>query len=297
MRMVLGQVTIDSGRVAVVDAGLLGQWEGQAHVGQAAAAARNGMALFDFGGANAAIVGDVPSGTLQVAGTKTTDGKSWRFIDLVTPNDQVVARAEAVGDVDLGQASLLIGDLNALGQWKHDEHHPAVMAQVKASPYELGHATVNGRTTFVAMTSWGGGVFPVLALRDAGGNLVAVRINLSREDSPEITAVGQRVSAAGNLPPDPMTATKTAMAGAATGMAQNAARRAVVRKIKEYVPKPLWPLIPGEGGDWVANVKKLAVEKTWAVVSGCIISALFFGVFAFAFVAFLLLIVYVIVTA
>ena len=38
MRMVLGQVSVDSGRIAVVDAGLLGQWQGPTHVAQAAAA-------------------------------------------------------------------------------------------------------------------------------------------------------------------------------------------------------------------------------------------------------------------
>ena len=364
MRMVLGQVTVSSGRVAVVDAGLLRTWQGQQTVAQAAAAARNGHALFDYGGPNAAIVTGIPNGTLQIAGTKTLDGKNWRFLDLICNGDKVVAKTDDVGGLIVDEARVMISDLASLGGWKHDEamdgkadvafwgkdadelaakmgagklpegvwgwadlpipeaeskfgaleqaraqgskfmpdyrphsHLFQAMAQVRASPFELGHVQVDGKTCFVAMTSWGDGVYPVLALRDAAGEVVAIRINLAREQSPEVMGVGQKVGVQAGLPPDPMTATKAAMGGAVAGMAANSARRAVVRQIKEYVPKPLWPLIPGEGGDVQANLVKLAKEKTWAVVSGCIISVLFFGFFALAILGFVAVVVYALLTS
>ncbi|MBA2322155.1 MAG: hypothetical protein H0V89_13500 [Deltaproteobacteria bacterium] len=100
-----------------------------------------------------------------------------------------------------------------------------------------------------------------------------------------------------DLPPDPMTSTKTAMSGAAAEMAQSAARRAVVGRIKMYLPRPLWPLIPGERGDARANLAAIGKKKAWAAVSGCIVSALFLAFFAAAFLGVGVLVAYVVVTS
>ena len=92
-----------------------------------------------------------------------------------------------------------------------------------------------------------------------------------------------------NNPPSMGQITQNAVGKAAGDMAVNHARRAVVGKIKSYLPKFLWPLIPGEGGDVVTNIKKAAVEKTWAVVGGCLFSLFFFAAFGIAIAGFLLL--------
>lgn len=363
MRMVVGQVTVSSGQIAVVDAGLMRGWQGHEHVQEAVAATAGAAAMFDYGGPNAAIVPGIPNGTLQILGTRTPQ-QHWRFLDLVCDGDGVVARADEVGGLIVDEARVMVADLTALGAWQHDEsmdgkadvafwgrdadeiaarngagklpegvwgwadltvadaeqrfqslmdekdrgakfmpdyrphsHHYAAMAQVRASPFEVGHVQADGQTCFVAMTSWGDGIYPVLALRDAAGRVVGVRINLGREEGPEVAAIGQKLGAQAGLPPDPMSSARTAMAGAAADVAQSTVRRAIVGQIKQYLPRPLWPMIPGERGDVSDNLASLGKKKAWAVVSGCIVSALFLVFFVVAFAAVGVIVLYAVMTS
>ncbi|GAB3972135.1 hypothetical protein V1634_07925 [Plantactinospora veratri] len=58
-------------------------------------------------------------------------------------------------------------------------HHWQVMRQVRASDNETGTITIGDAQILFAMTSWGDGLFPAHADRDAAGNLVALRITLA----------------------------------------------------------------------------------------------------------------------
>src|SRR3954463_1791220 len=89
------------------------------------------------------------------------------------------------------------------------------------------------------------------------------------------------------LPPDPMTQTKNRMAEMAGQTAKNMAERKMRETIKGYLPKMLWPLIPGERGSVEANMKGAASKWMWGVVTSVIISVVFFAVFAIAIIGFL----------
>lgn len=95
-----------------------------------------------------------------------------------------------------------------------------------------------------------------------------------------------------DAPPDLMAHTRDRMAEVAADSAKNMAWRATVRKIKQYLPKVLWPLIPGEGGSVEGNVKAAASKWMWGAVTSAIISLVFFAVFALAFVGFALVTLY-----
>jgi hypothetical protein len=89
------------------------------------------------------------------------------------------------------------------------------------------------------------------------------------------------------LPPDPMTQTKNRMAELAGQTAKNMAERQLRSTLKQYVPKILWPLIPGERGTVEGNVKAAASKWFWGAVTSAVISLVFFAVFAIAIVGFL----------
>jgi len=66
------------------------------------------------------------------------------------------------------------------------------------------------------------------------------------------------------MPPDPMTATKNAMANKAAEMAANRAEAFVWKLIKPYLPATI-----------VANLQKQASKAFWGAVSGCIFTIVF----------------------
>jgi hypothetical protein len=192
------------------------------------------------------------------------------------------------------------GGAKFMPDYRPHSHHFAVMAQVRAHPMELGHAVVDGKLVFAAMTSWGDGRFPVLALRDAAGKVVGVRVVLSRESGPEATGVGRPLGVMAGmpgLPPTPQQAAQAALAQAATDVAESALRRAVVGQLKQVLPRPLWPLIPGERGDVGENLKAAASRRMWAAVSGCALTVAFFAVFGVAVLGVLAVIAYAVVTS
>jgi hypothetical protein len=98
-------------------------------------------------------------------------------------------------------------------------------------------------------------------------------------------------------PADPMSQAKSRMAELAGETAKDMAWRATVRQIKQYVPRVLWPLIPGEGGSVQDNVKGAASRWFWGLVSSVIISGLFFAVFAVAISGFLVLLAYAVLSS
>jgi hypothetical protein len=66
--------------------------------------------------------------------------------------------------------------------YRPHSHHWEVMRQVRASATESGTVEVGGATMCGFMTSWGDGLFPVIVERDAGGELVRVRLQMGDDD-------------------------------------------------------------------------------------------------------------------
>src|SRR5688500_18353874 len=89
------------------------------------------------------------------------------------------------------------------------------------------------------------------------------------------------------LPPDPLTQTRSRLAEVAADTAKDLAARELRRTIKGYLPRILWPLIPGEGGSVGGNVQKAASKWFWGAVSSVVISLVFFAFFAVAVMGFL----------
>jgi hypothetical protein len=98
------------------------------------------------------------------------------------------------------------------------------------------------------------------------------------------------------LPPDPMTQTKDRMAQLAADKAQQMAIDKTKTMIKGYLPRFLWPLLPGERGTVAGNIESGASKWFWGLVSSAVFSLVFFGLFALAFVGVALIVVYAIVT-
>lgn len=99
------------------------------------------------------------------------------------------------------------------------------------------------------------------------------------------------------MPDDPMTSTKKAMTNVAGNMAANAARKAIIGQVKAYLPKFLWPLIPGEGGSVGGKLQKMATDYMWALIGSILFSLVFFAIFAVAIGGFLLFIAYILLTS
>ena len=98
------------------------------------------------------------------------------------------------------------------------------------------------------------------------------------------------------LPPDPMTQTKNRLAEMAADQAKDKAMREAKSFVKGYLPKFLWPLLPGERGTVAGNVQSGASKWFWGLVSSAVFSIVFFGLFALAFVGVALIVVYAVVT-
>jgi hypothetical protein len=352
MRIVLGQVGVSSGGLAVVDFSLLRAWQAATHGPQARARATGG-GLVDFGAGLAAVVQGLPNGTLQVAGTRGADGRTWRFIDVLSGKTDPVAQVDELGQVPVQGARLLFADLTALDRWQADrssdgladvafwgrdaetlagevqagrlpegvfgwegmpedqarqwaewleaqkparnlmmmvdyrphDHAHTLLSQIRQSPYEIGHLDLGGGHAFGFMTSWGDGYFPVLAMRNARGELLGLRVDLARDGAADVRATGVPFTATGmGEIKTPNQAAADALGNAAVNMAKNTARRAVVRQIKGYLPKFLWPLIPGEGGTVGEALEKEAKKKVSNALWGCGCTAA-----VFAFLALLLI--------
>ena len=98
------------------------------------------------------------------------------------------------------------------------------------------------------------------------------------------------------LPPDPMSQARDRMVEMAGETAKNMAMREMRSTLKGYVPRILWPLIPGERGTVEGNLKAAASKWAWGVVGSLVFSAVFFGIFAIAVLGFVAVTAYAVVT-
>ena len=86
--------------------------------------------------------------------------------------------------------------------------------------------------------------------------------------------------------PDLVAHTGARMADLAADAAQDAAASKFREVARGYLPRVLWPLIPGQGGSVVENAKAAISRWFWGLVASAVISVIFFGIFAVAFAGF-----------
>ncbi|MCA9491595.1 MAG: hypothetical protein KC621_16800 [Myxococcales bacterium] len=98
-------------------------------------------------------------------------------------------------------------------------------------------------------------------------------------------------------PPDLMAHTRDRMAELAADSAKNAAERKIRSMIKGYLPKFLWPLIPGERGTVAGNVKSGVSKWFWGLVSSAVISLIFLAIFGVAILGVAGVIAYALITS
>jgi hypothetical protein len=187
-----------------------------------------------------------------------------------------LAVADARPWVDWLEAAKASRGLRMVVDYRPHDDAWRVLAGMRSSPYNAG-ATLLGQGFATGLGTPGDGDFPVLAIRSAEGGLIAVRVDLSGDGLARALP-----PAAAALPPDPMSAAGQALARGAADFAQDAARRALVRKIKSVLPRVLWPLIPGERGTVAGKVGEAAQKELSRALWGCGCSLAFFFVFGLA---------------
>jgi hypothetical protein len=157
----VGSVGVDAARLAFADADALAQWRHDKPL--------DGLADVAFwGAAAAAAAAEFNADSLTAAG----DEGSYGWTDL--PIRSALRRAmtiEAWKNAEPGRRMAL--------DFRPHSHHWQVMQQVRANDNETGTITIGDARILFAMTSWGDGVFPVHADRDAAGDLVSLRITLA----------------------------------------------------------------------------------------------------------------------
>ena len=158
-----GSVFVDRARLIFADVDALGAWNHNSPT--------DGMADVVFWGRDAA------AAALATTAPPLPDADGaarygWENL----PDAEARRRAELVW-----REKQRDGRLFALDYRPHSHHH-AVLSQVRASATESGTLAVGGATMCGFMTSWGDGLFPVFADRDAGGALVRVRVQFGDDD-------------------------------------------------------------------------------------------------------------------
>ncbi|MFI7430454.1 hypothetical protein ACIBPB_25980 [Micromonospora sp. NPDC049836] len=157
----VGSVGVDAARLAFADADALTRWRHDEPL--------DGLADVAFWGAAAgAAAAEFSAHPLAAAG----DEGSYGWTNL--PVRSALRRAMTIEAWKNAEPSRRM----ALDFRPHS-HHWQVMQQVRASDNETGTITIDDAQILFAMTSWGDGVFPAYADRDAAGDLVSLRITLA----------------------------------------------------------------------------------------------------------------------
>ena len=95
------------------------------------------------------------------------------------PVDDIIALGTKAEETKAERGWLLATD------FRPHTHHFLVLAQARASNTGSGELELAGGRTCMFFTSWGDGVFPVFADRDAAGNLLRIRVQLETDGSVE----------------------------------------------------------------------------------------------------------------
>ncbi len=97
--------------------------------------------------------------------------------------------------------------------------------------------------------------------------------------------------------PELLAHTGNRMAELAADSAKNLAIRRFQSLAKSYLPKMLWPLIPGVGGSVADNAKAGVSKWFWGIVTSVVFSLVFFAIFGVAVMGFLGLTAFAIFTS
>lgn len=156
----IGELLVDFARVLVADKGCASAWVHDRSI--------DGLADFAFWGRDAEALA-------AATGAPALEDGQWGWTDL--PVDEAIARGTAARELAAARGWKLATD------YRPHSHHWQALALVRASPTESGTIDVGGLRVCLFMTSWGDGMFPVYADRDADGGLVQVRIQLWTDDT------------------------------------------------------------------------------------------------------------------
>jgi hypothetical protein len=153
------------------------------HRVRAQRAADRGGEYFEMSGPWVVAIG-VPGHPLAVTGERHDFGGNvgvrWSNVTIEVHEGES-ASSERIGDFGVDYGLALIADADSLGRWRDPEHRDYLYMQIESS--ELGAGSVRlGDAELLGMSnSWGDGLFPVFADRDADGRLLAVRLQLGDE--------------------------------------------------------------------------------------------------------------------
>lgn len=151
----IGEATVDFARILFVDRAGFASWEHERSL--------DGKADFVFWGRDASRLAEA------IDAPPTDEGYGW--VDLAI--DECVARGTRAEEVKAERGWKLATD------FRPHSHHYLALAQVRATPTESATIDVGGAPACLFATTWGDGMFPIFADRDAAGAIVRVRVQLA----------------------------------------------------------------------------------------------------------------------
>lgn len=158
----IGQSGVDWGRLMFADADALDEWRHNDAI--------DGKADCVFWGRDAEALA-------QTVGASPLDAAQFGWHDL--PVAEAEDRVRLLERIRTERAWKLAID------FRPHSHHWQLMQQVRASPSESGTVEIGAARLCGFMTSWGDGIFDVLAERDASGRLVRLTIDCGNEATVE----------------------------------------------------------------------------------------------------------------
>jgi hypothetical protein len=157
----LGEATVDFARLLWIDRRGVDAWEHERSL--------DGKADFVFWGRDAEAL------AAAIDAPAIDEGHGWIDLEIA----ECITRCTRAEELKVARGWRLATD------FRPHSHHYLALAQVRATPTESGTIDVGGAPACLFATSWGDGVFPVFADRDAAGALVRVRVQLATAASEE----------------------------------------------------------------------------------------------------------------
>jgi len=240
-----------------------------------------------IGGATAFQIPDVPEGTYEVGAVVQDGGGGLRFVDVYVVKYAKPEDITVVGQVPVNGPMMFCDGARAEG-WSQQD---VARIQLDAHPHGVAMLPADGGT--VCCFSAPNGTYPVSVMKDGTGRLVGIRVDLSGEAGAGLdpASVEAEVASLDAAKANMASMAGHAMVGAAASYASNSAQRAITAKLKEYIPRVFWPLIPGQRGSVTENLKRDASRRIWGAITGCGCSVAFFLLFASAFGGILLIVI------
>jgi hypothetical protein len=157
----LGEATVDFARLLWIDRRGVDAWEHERSL--------DGKADFVFWGRDAEAL------AAAIDAPATDEGHGWIDLEIA----ECITHGTRAEELKAARGWRLATD------FRPHSHHYLALAQLRATPTESGTIDVGGAPACLFATTWGDGVFPVFADRDAAGALVRVRVQLATAASEE----------------------------------------------------------------------------------------------------------------